>query len=149
MDIAAIIPAAATLFNFEQQRLEISIPQAALRNNARGYIPPEQWDEGINALLLNYNFSGSYSRDRSENGTTHKSYFLGLNSGVNLGAWRLRDYSTWNYYNSDENRHSEWEHINTYLERTVIPLKGRLTVGDSYTSSEIFDSLPFRGAQIA
>ncbi|MFY3767739.1 fimbria/pilus outer membrane usher protein, partial [Escherichia coli] len=64
-------------------------------------------------------------------------------------AWRLRDYSTWNYYNSDENRHSEWEHINTYLERTVIPLKGRLTVGDSYTSSEIFDSLPFRGAQIA
>lgn len=149
VDIAAIIPAAATLFNFEQQRLEISIPQAALRNNARGYIPPEQWDEGINALLLNYNFSGSYSRDRSENGTTHKSYFLGLNSGVNLGAWRLRDYSTWNYYNSDENRHSEWEHINTYLERTVIPLKGRLTVGDSYTSSEIFDSLPFRGAQIA
>ena len=60
---------------------------------------------------------------------------------MNLGAWRLRDYSTWNYYNSDENRHSEWEHINTYLERTVIPLKGRLTVGDSYTSSEIFDSL--------
>lgn len=59
VDIAAIIPAAATLLNFEQQRLEISIPQAALRNNARGYIPPEQWDEGINALLLNYNFSGS------------------------------------------------------------------------------------------
>lgn len=45
-DLPSAIPAASTLFDFERQRLDISIPQAALRNNARGYIPPEQWDEG-------------------------------------------------------------------------------------------------------
>ena len=149
IDIASIIPASSTTFDFEHQRLDISIPQAALRNSARGYIPPEQWDEGINALLLNYNFTGSRSRDRGESNSTSKSYFLGLNSGLNLGPWRLRDYSSWNYHNSDNSRSDNWQHINTYVERAVIPLKGRLTLGDSYTPSDVFDSLPFRGAQIA
>ena len=61
----------------------------------------------------------------------------------------VRDYSSWNYHNSDDSRSDNWQHINTYVERAVIPLKGRLTLGDSYTPSDVFDSLPFRGAQIA
>lgn len=145
--ISTIIPDAKTTFNFETQRLDISIPQAALRNDARGYIPPEQWDQGINALLLNYNFTGSNSIDRTDgNHSAQNNYFLGLNGGANLGAWRLRDYSTWNYNSGST---SDWQHVSTYLQRTVIPLRGELTVGDSYTPSEVFDSLSFRGVQLA
>ncbi|ALR78154.1 fimbrial biogenesis usher protein [[Enterobacter] lignolyticus] len=149
VDIAAAIPAAAAAFDFEHQQLNLSVPQAAMRNSARGYIPPEQWDEGINALLFNYSFTGSNSSDRSEGGTADNSYFLGLNSGLNMGAWRLRDYSTWNYDSSSEDGKSDWQHINTYAQRDVIPLKGELTLGDSYTPSDVFDSLAFRGAQLA
>ncbi len=149
VDLAAAIPAASSVFDFSQQRLNISIPQAALNNQARGYIPPQNWDEGINALLLNYTFTGANSRDRSVGGGNSDSYFLGLNSGLNLGAWRLRDYSTWNY-NSDNQQHkSDWQHISTYVERDVAALKGELTAGDSYTPAGVFDSLPFRGLQLA
>ena len=63
----AAIPDASTRFDFEHQKLEISIPQAGMKQSARGYIPPEQWDQGINALTLNYDFSGS-----SSGGTSHQ-----------------------------------------------------------------------------
>lgn len=148
-DLASAIPAARTRFDFAQQRLDISIPQAAMVASARGYIPPQYWDEGINALLLNYTFTGANSQDRSPGGSAENSYFLGLNSGLNLGAWRLRDYSTWNANSGDQNSDSDWQHISTYLERDVVFLQGELTAGDSYTPSALFDSLPFRGLQLA
>ncbi|ECG8590414.1 outer membrane usher protein FimD [Salmonella enterica subsp. salamae] len=139
------IPESSTNFDFENQKLNISIPQAGLQQSARGYIPPEQWDQGINALMVSYDFSGSNS-----GGETHEdNYYLNLQSGLNLGAWRLRDYSTWNYTSGEGDVQNEWEHISTYVERTVEPLKGELTVGESYTPSDVFDSLSFRGVQLA
>ena len=149
IDIADAIPAASVSFDFAQQRLNISIPQAAMVNNARGYIPPQNWDEGVNALLLNYTFTGANSSDKSGNGSAENNYFLGLNGGLNLGAWRLRDDSTWNYNSSSRDNKSDWQHISTYLERDVVALKSELTAGDSYTPGGVFDSLPFRGVQIA
>lgn len=149
VDVEKAIPSASSSFDFEHQKLEISIPQAAMNNNARGYIPPEEWDDGINALLVNYQFTGSNSQDRTEGGNSDNNYFLGLNSGLNLGAWRLRDYSSWNYDSSNKDEKSKWDHISTYAQRAIIPLKSELTLGDSYTPSDIFDSVPFRGMQLA
>ncbi len=40
-------------------RLNISLPQASLLNSARGYIPPEEWDEGYLPHPANYSFTGS------------------------------------------------------------------------------------------
>lgn len=146
--LASAIEGALTQFDFDQQRLDLSVPQAMMSTTARGYIPPAQWDEGINALLFNYNFSGANSSDR-ENDSASNTYFLGLNSGFNLGPWRLRDYSTWSYSSGQRRQNSQWNHINTYLERAIIPLKSELTIGDSSTPSEVFDSISFRGIQIA
>lgn len=138
------IPDGSTRFDFEHQKLDVSIPQAGMKQSTRGYIPPEQWDQGINAMTLNYDFSGSNSGGTS----SQDSYYLNLQSGLNLGAWRLRDYSTWNYSHGEGDSQNEWEHISTYAERTIIPLKAELTLGESYTPSDVFDSLGFRGAQI-
>lgn len=141
------IPDAKATLDFEKLRLDISIPQAALRNSARGYIESDKWDQGINALLLNYNFTGSNSKSA---GNKNTSDFLGLQSGINLGAWRLRDNSSWNYSAGDGMKtESEWQHVNTYVERTITSLKGELVAGDTSTSSDIFDSLPLRGAQLS
>jgi len=147
IDITSAIEGATTQFTFEQMRLDISVPQAMMNNSARGYIPPSQWDEGINALMLNYQFSGSNSDDRHSGASTN--YFLGLNSGLNLGAWRLRDNSTWNYNSSQNRSTQDWQHINTFLERAIIPLRSELVIGDSNTPSDVFDSLSFRGVQLA
>ncbi|KAA8995380.1 fimbrial biogenesis usher protein [Affinibrenneria salicis] len=143
--LTRLIPDARTTFDFELQRLNISLPQASLSNSGRGYIPPEQWDDGITAALLNYDFTGSNSSgDDSSN-----NYFLNLNSGLNWRGWRLRDYSTWSYY-SFQGRHTrDWQHVNTYLQHAIIPLKSELTLGDSNTPGDVFDTLGFRGAQLA
>ncbi|MCX5573194.1 fimbrial biogenesis usher protein [Enterobacter sp. E-TC7] len=144
IDIARVIPGAHTEFAFDQQRLNITVPQVAMLNTARGYIPPSRWDEGITALMFNYTFSGSDTHDDESN----RNYFLGLNSGFNYGPWRLRDYATWNYSDGSSGE-NHWNHINTYLERAIIPLRSELVIGDSTTPSDVFDSIGFRGVQLA
>lgn len=140
--IYEVIPDAYTSFNFQSMRLDISIPQAALQARVQGWIPPEQWNEGINAALLNYQFSGSENRGSYGNSSSH---FLSLNSGINIGAWRFRDDSTWSQFKNAYSQHSSWEHLRTYAQRSVIPLKSELTIGDSSTDSDIFEPLSYRG----
>ncbi|EOC1952982.1 fimbria/pilus outer membrane usher protein [Escherichia coli] len=144
--LAEIIPDASVTFNVNKLRLEISVPQIAIKSNARGYVPPERWDEGINALLLGYSFSGANSIHSSADSDSGDSYFLNLNSGVNLGPWRLRNNSTWS---RSSGQTAEWKNLSSYLQRAVIPLKGELTVCDDYTAGDFFDSVSFRGVQLA
>ncbi|UJD93800.1 fimbrial biogenesis outer membrane usher protein [Lelliottia amnigena] len=147
INIASLIEGAKASFDFGHQRLDLSVPQVALKSSARGYIPPEKWDQGINALLLNYSFNGSKSKASNNKSSSN---FLGLNSGINVGPWRYREYSTFNRSTSSNGETSnKWQHVSGYVERTIIPLKGELTAGDSYTSGEVFDSVSFRGVQLA
>lgn len=141
-----VIPQAFTAFDFQKMRLDVSIPQAALRSLPHDWIPPEQWDEGINAALLSYQFSGS--DDRGRYGNSRNSY-LNLTSGLNVGAWRLRDNSSWSDNQSRYSNARRWQHISTYVQRTIIPWRSELTAGDSSTDGEVFDSLSFRGVRLA
>jgi outer membrane usher protein len=145
----SLIKDASSHFDVGQQRLSISIPQAFMGNSARGYIPPEQWENGITAGLLNYSLSGN--NVHTNTGGVSNYAYLNLQSGLNFGAWRLRDNSSWNYSSGSGATVSQnqWQHINTYLERDIASVRGRLTVGDGFTSGDIFDGTNFRGAQIA
>ena len=147
VDLLSVLPGSTIRFDFDSLRLNLSVPQAMMSRDARGYIPASQWDEGITALLLNYTFTGSNSHDK-QSGSQNDS-FLGLNSEFNYGPWRLRDYATWTWNESGQHKSSQWRHIKTYLQRALIPLKSELTMGDSTTPSDVFDSLNFRGVQIA
>lgn len=134
-------------FDLAKQRLEITVPQIYLLKEARGYIPPEQWQQGITALLFNYNLSGN--QDWQDSGGPSSSNFLSLQSGGNFGAWRLRDNSFWSTSKSQNGRrHSEWEHVSTWVERNVTSIKGELKAGDTNTSSDVFEALAIRGIQL-
>ncbi|WP_434475724.1 fimbria/pilus outer membrane usher protein, partial [Escherichia coli] len=112
---------------------------------------PDLWEEGINAGLLNYSFNGNSINNRSNHNAGKSNYaYLNLQSGINIGSWRLRDNSTWSYNSGSSNSSdsNKWQHINTSAERDIIPLRSRLTVGDSYTDGDIFDSVNFRGLKI-
>lgn len=139
------IPAAESVLDFGQQRLNISIPQAAMKNDARGYVDPSLWDQGLPAFFTNYSFTGSKTnyKNGQEDGS---SSFLNLRTGLNFGAWRLRNYSTWNNSNNDS---SHWNSINTYLQRDITTLKSQFLIGDTNTASEVFDSVSFKGVQIS
>lgn len=158
-----LIPNAASHFDFNTQTLILSFPQAAMVQTARGTVPESRWDEGIPALLMDYSFSGSNGRtdtdyqenhytdewgrehDDSSGGRSYSNgYYFNLRSGVNLGAWRLRNNSTWSRYDGQ----TSTDNLGTYLTRNIVPLKADLTLGDTYTAADVFDSVQFRGVQL-
>lgn len=138
--ITQFIPTASTEFDVAKLRLNISVPQAFLKSTGKGYIPPELWDEGVDALLFNYNFSG-------DSGTYGNSSFFSLMSGANVGPWRLRNNGSWSN-NSGSKEKARWENINTYLERNIVPLKSQFVAGDTNSGNEVFDSNAFRGVRL-
>ncbi|QDL35804.1 fimbrial biogenesis usher protein [Serratia liquefaciens] len=144
-----IIENATTRFDTGQQRLYLTVPQVFMSNQARGYINPDMWDHGINAGILNYNFTGNHVN--SNLGGSNSNAYLNLLSGLNIGAWRLRDNTTWSYssHTRSSSSNNKWQHVNTWLEHDVISLRSRLTLGDSYTNGDIFDGINFRGVQFA
>lgn len=143
-NIATVIPDAFFKYNFEKNQLELSIPQVYLDKKILGQVPESLWDDGINALYTNYYYSGSTTKNNGQSGTTNNSY-LNLRSGLNIGAWRLRNYSTYSHNATS----SSWQNVSTYLERNVKALKSQLTIGDTYTNSDMFDSFSFRGIKLA
>ena len=141
-DLNAFIPGASTRFDFDQQRLYFSIPQAALDVRARGSVDPSRWDQGIPAALLNYSISGS--RNWQKHGGSQDMLYLNLQSGLNMGPWRLRNYST----GSKSNDQQHFSSVRTTLSRDLQFFKGQLELGDMSTPGNIFDSIMFRGVQL-
>ncbi|GHH59917.1 fimbria/pilus outer membrane usher protein [[Pseudomonas] boreopolis] len=141
------IPDAYALFNSSDLRYDLSVPQAFLRRSARGYVNPALWDRGINAGFVAYSLNAIDSQSRAAGVGTrrHHSGYLGLNAGVNLDGWQFRHDSnlTWN-----EGDGHHWQNIATYAQRGIAQVRGLLTLGDAYTSGELFDSIGYRGISL-
>lgn len=148
--VSQYIPQASETFDFKHQRLLLTVPQSNMNEEARGYVAPQYWDEGISALLMDYSFNGSNTWQENNQEGRADSSFLNLHSGLNLGGWRLRNYSTWSY-NKDDNDvvTRKWDSINSWAQHDVKSIGGEFLAGDSYTPSDVFDSLQFRGAQLS
>lgn len=128
-------------FDFDQQTLTLNftVPQSAMRNVPRGYVSPESWEAGIPAAWLNYVVNGSNNEYQGETRTRDRQLFASLNSAINLGAWRLRDFTTWTKDNN------ELTHVQTWLQRDIPGLNAQAYVGETYTSAQVFDSVGLRG----
>lgn len=140
--IKDVFPEAGTEFDSGTQRLDLTVPQAYLHSAGNGRVSPELWDEGINAMMLGY--QSNFYRMTSH-GKRFDSAYLGLNSGVNIGLWQLRHNGnyTWN-----DNAGSQYQRTNTYIQRDIPSLSGRLILGENHTSGNLFSSLPFRGIRL-
>lgn len=136
-----IIPNAKVTFDSNDQQLNISIPQIYVNRISSGTVSPELWDSGIPAGMLSYYLNGY---DSKYSNSTSRSFYAGLNSGVNIGAWYLRHNGSYSWMQDQGGKYSS---INTYIQRDVTPLRGRVTLGQTNTRGQIFDSLPFSGGQ--
>ncbi|NUU66247.1 fimbrial biogenesis outer membrane usher protein [Enterobacteriaceae bacterium BIT-l23] len=125
--------------------LQFTVPQGMMINRPRGYISPGSWDYGIRAGFLSYMINGSHSEQRGSGGRTSSPLFVGLNSGLNLGTWRLRDYSTWSRSDDD----GKFNRVRTWLQRDLVALSGQLYLGESYTPASLFDAVGVRGMQLS
>lgn len=140
------VPDATSQFDLSSLRLNILVPQAKMVQVARGEVDPQSLDAGESILFTNYN-AVAY---RSEFlGQTSDSGYLGLNSGVNIGLWRLYNVANFQYNNSGTTRTTHFDSTRTYAKRALIALNSELTVGQSSTSGNLFGSLPFKGVQLA
>lgn len=137
------IPLAATTFDFSTLTLHISMPQNAVVKQSKGYIDPARWDDGVAVAFADYSFSGSQEKDETHHDTSGQ--YLNLRSGINVAGWRMRNYSTWN--RTDEA--SRWQSINTWLQHDIDFLRAQFTAGESSTRGEVFDSLQYRGVNVA
>ncbi|KPX51847.1 Outer membrane usher protein fimD [Pseudomonas amygdali pv. hibisci] len=124
-------------------RLTISVPQAVMSRGARGYVSPELWDQGETAGFINYNANGSRRRNK---GLETDQYYLGMRNGLNLGAWRLRNESS---LVGGSDRPWRYRSNRTFAQRDITFLKSQFTVGETFSDSQVFDSVRFRGAALA
>ena len=130
--------------------LYLSIPQAYLEYSSADWDPPSRWDEGIPGLLFDYNLNGQTQRQQRDG---VQSYSLSGNgtAGANLSAWRLRadwqgqlNHQTGSGRGTDQRL--DWSRY--YAYRALPALRSRLTLGEDYLSSGMFDSFRFTGASL-
>lgn len=144
IDLPSVIEGASQTLDGSTLTLDISIPQAALRRQAAGFVEEKEWDNGINAALLNYQFSGAQGQRKAE-GKSYQSN-LYLQAGINVAQWRLRSNSA---FTQSQDSPSHWQRSNTYAQRDLARQWGTLTLGEHFTPGDVFDSLPYRGVQLS
>lgn len=116
-----------------------------MSRNARGYVSPEFWDNGVTAGFVDYNLSLYQSRNRGTAGAQTQGY-LGTRWGFNADVWRFRHDGAFSWGSAGGNRYQRGA---TYVQRDLKDLSAQLTLGEAYTSGELFDFTRFRGARLA
>lgn len=164
VDLAQAIPGSSVSYDGEKLRLTLSIPQAAMKRQARGAISSDKWDKGINVAMLDYQISAArydggnnaastmnssiteFNANPSATTQARNTLYAGLRGGFNLGDWRFRNFST---YNRGVDGEGHWQSVTSYLQRDIASLGGQLVIGDSTTPGNFFDAFQFRGVQLS
>lgn len=141
-DAIAKIDGAKFSYEFSDLKLIIYIPQISIIKKDRVNEEKNEWDDGIPALFSNYNLNVN-SYKFSDNKV--KSENLSLSNGLNLGAWRIRNYAS---VMKSTNEKRRFESSSLYSQRQLDSIKGTLTAGEFNTSSDVFQSIPVTGIQI-
>ncbi|WP_225594974.1 fimbria/pilus outer membrane usher protein [Pseudomonas sp. PDM22] len=147
VDFASAVPDGNIDVDLSELTARISVPQLYVGRALRGYVDPAQWDGGVTAGFLNYN-TNVYKTESHGNDSTQG--FAGINAGVNLADWRVRYNGSYNRTKADGmSTQSNYKSLSTYAQRDITRLKSQLTVGQYYSPSDLFDSVPYSGVQIA
>lgn len=139
------VPGAQTTFDLTRLRLDITVPQFEMRVAPRGAVDPASLDAGEAAAYVNYDASYYTS---SAYGVRANSVYTGLNAGVNVGLWRVRQQSSFTYNGGTGNSISRWNNIRTYAERPLIGMRSQLTIGQSFTSGSLFSTVGYTGVRL-
>ncbi|GLK87072.1 outer membrane usher protein [Pseudomonas turukhanskensis] len=140
--IAEVVPSASAAFDFSEQRLDLTIPQAYLKELPADYIDPEQWERGITAARLNYTLDVFNSKSSGVNSTQGFGHF---ESGFNTLGWRLRNISS-----VTSSKHGNtFQAQRTYAQTDIEPIKSTLTLGQSFTDGQLLNSYGLQGAFLA
>ncbi|MBS7560114.1 fimbrial biogenesis outer membrane usher protein [Pseudomonas sp. RC4D1] len=136
------VSGSSVVFNMQSQELLLSVPQVAMRRVPRGYVDPDTWDPGSTAAFLKYNLNTTHNLK----GDTPDAAYLSLDSGFNLGRWRIRNNGSANWMPPYG---AEYKNQNTFIQRDLSSLESQLTLGETHTTGDLFDTLFYKGAQLS
>ncbi|WP_238067429.1 MULTISPECIES: fimbria/pilus outer membrane usher protein [Pseudomonas] len=144
LDLPTLVPGALVDFDASRLQLAISIPQIALRRDMAGQVDPARWEHGIPAAFVSYQASMQQSDHRRSGSQNTQDLYL--NSGVNLAGWRLRSNQAWR---RDEEGRQTWSRAYTYAQHDLPGTWGNITLGETFTSSDVFRGVPVTGMRLA
>lgn len=134
-----------------QSALLVSLPQAYLEYTDENWDPPARWDNGIPGIMLDYNINNQLRHDE-RNDSDEQNISGNGTLGVNAGPWRLRaDWqASYDHQKDDDTtymqRDSSWSRY--YAYRALPTMGAKLTLGENYLQSDIFDSFNYAGASV-
>ncbi|SUQ56328.1 Outer membrane usher protein papC precursor [Raoultella terrigena] len=136
--------------DLSESSLQIAVPQAWLEYQDASWLPISRWENGIPGLMVDYNLNTNVTWPRQGNQSQNAS--VSGTTGVNLGAWRLRGDYQGSYYNTTGRANSsssnfDWSRF--YAYRALPGIMSKLTVGEDYLSSDLFDSWRYTGLSLA
>ncbi|RQS09822.1 fimbrial biogenesis outer membrane usher protein [Burkholderia sp. Bp9002] len=141
--LGQVIPEASISFDFNNLRLDLSIPQISMRRTARGYVSPDQWSEGVPVAMAGYNANVYHSQASGMRGSTQG--YVGVDGGFNYRRWHFRHSGSFDW---DDRGRRRYQNVATYMQRDLSAWSSQLVVGDTYTSGDLFDSTSFRGVRV-
>lgn len=135
--------------DMSEAALNISMPQAWLEYSDASWLPTSRWEEGIPGLLLDYNVNGMVTRP--DEGKQTESLSINGTTGLNAGAWRLRGDYQGSYSRSGgagAGTNSQYDWTRFYMYRALPRLRAKLTLGENYINSDIFNSWSYTGMSV-
>lgn len=143
LNITLVIKGAKVDFDSQKLMLNITVPQAYMQQGLRGYVDPKLWDRGINAGFINYQFSSR--KTFNNHAPDNQSTYLGLQNGINLGSWRLRNESN---ITKQEGSGAIFTSNRSFIHRDIQWLNSQMYAGDVFSDATLFDSVKIRGIQL-
>ncbi len=90
----------------------MNIPQKALIKKTDYVINEQDWDDGITALFTQYSYWIKYHQKKSP------EQKLNLHSGINIGAWRVRSQSGFNW--RKDSHQSKLSHQFMHIDKLIL-----------------------------
>lgn len=148
-DFLSQTPYSSVTFNQGEGRVDIRVPQAFLGRAVQLRSSPDTWENGVPALLMDYNLTGN--RNDSDDNSS-RSLYASVRLGLNVGPWRMRTSGNYNQYQSESrwwrNRTENTSFYSSWLERDISALRASLRIGEVSTGGMILDSVNFRGVRL-
>ncbi|MGK3111676.1 outer membrane usher protein [Candidatus Pantoea formicae] len=130
--------------------LFISIPQAYLEYSSPTWDPPARWEEGISGLLFDYNVNAQNVSQKVQGAKSGTNVSGNGTTGANFDAWRFRADWQARHDRRDTGAQSptRWDWSRFYGYRALRRIGAKLTAGEDYLSSNLFDSFRYTGLNL-
>lgn len=143
VDIKGLSDQTSIRLDQEKQELSISIPQSFFLYDDPNWVPPAQWDDGINGVVFDYSINQNIAKPK--HGSSNHSTSATGTVGVNVGAWRLRADYQYSRIKANDKSKDEFQWSQAYAFRALPEIASNLVIGDAYLPTDVFETFRYRG----